>query len=130
MRILSKRELFSQDFEKLLAFCRNYSYGVTLGEAYRTQDQQNIYIENGRSKVKRSQHQKRLAIDLYIWETRNGVDRDILDHEWKRIGAYWLSLSPKNRWGGNFGVKGMNRTRPRAYGAKTGWDRWHFERRG
>jgi len=131
MRQYSDRELFAKDTTKLFQFIENKGFGWTYGEAYRTDIQQEIYregwkIEQGewkkdpslvRSKVFESQHQKRLAIDLHIWSELNSSDY-ITNEQWKEVGAYWKMLSPKNRWGGDFGSDGK----------KIGWDRFHFER--
>ena len=71
----SKRELFSRDITKLELWIHKKGYGLTKGEAYRTAEQQYIHrigykwskeldaLVKGkpRSKVKLSQHQKRLA---------------------------------------------------------------------
>ena len=118
-RTYSSRELFSRDLEKLLNYCHKKGYGVTPGEAYRTKEQQEIHRAAGRSKVKVSQHQKRLAMDLHIWDAVDGKHY-ISDTEWKEVGLYWLLLSDKNRWGGRF--KPLDEY-------DIGWDRWHFERR-
>ena len=135
MRKYSKRELFMRDFQKLLQFCHERGYGVTQGEGYRTKEQQLIHRFGWRfikdrwkkladkvcSKVTESQHQRRLADDIYIWDPFDG-SKEISDAQWFEVGAYWESLSPMNRWGGRYGVKTPY--------TKLGWDRWHFERRG
>jgi len=84
---------------------------------------QKIYLKKGLSKAKVSRHQKRLAIDLLIWDSVYG-DKYISDEEWIEVGKYWESLNTKNRWGGNFGVRKKDRWK------KIGWDRCHFERLG
>ncbi len=122
MRKLSCREAFAMSVQSFLAACTARGYGVTFGEAYRTNEQQELHRSAGRSKVKVSQHQKRLAIDLYIWGAVDG-GKEISDEKWLELGKIWLTLSPKNRWGGNFGVKKKD------LGQMVGWDRWHFERR-
>lgn len=135
MRKYSSRELFAKDVQTLLTCCHARGYGVTFGETFRTNEQQIIYrfgfrfIENCwirfskyiRSKVKISQHQKRLAIDLHIWNGEDGRTY-ILDEEWIELGNIWCGLSSKNRWGGNF--------KPLDPISGIGWDRWHLERRG
>ncbi len=136
-RKYSIREQFAHDIAKLILFCHKKGYGVTLGEAYRTDEQQRIHrfgwrFTRGRwikldkyvrSKVITSQHQKRLAKDLHIWDKKIGK-RYISDLEWQIVGRYWENLNFKNRWGGRFGVKKIN------YSVEIGWDRWHMERRG
>jgi hypothetical protein len=46
-----------------------------------------------------SMHLQRLAIDLNVFKDNFLItDKETL----KPLGDYWQSLSPKNRWGGNF----------------------------
>ena len=122
MREYSKREQFANNVTTLLRFCACKGYGVTFGETWRTKIQQLIYSEMGMSKVKVSQHQKKLAIDLHIWDKDNGGIY-ITDEQWREVGHVWESLNPLNRWGGRFGLDHKD------YPVKVGWDRWHFERR-
>lgn len=122
MRKFSVREVFTKNHAKLMLWCYSKGYAVTKGEAYRTKEQQAIYIKNGRSKVKVSQHQKRLAEDDHIWDAKTGA-KYITDLQWIEVGEYWESLDPKNRWGGRYKVARKD------YKTKVGWDRWHFESR-
>ncbi len=110
----SKREQFAYDITKLIQHCFFCGYTVTLGEAFRTNEQQELHRKAGRSQVKVSQHQKRLAMDLHIWKPPR-YKKEIGKDEWEAIGAYWLELSPKNEWGGNW---------------KSIDDVWHFQRNG
>jgi hypothetical protein len=124
-RVYSKRELFSIDMIWLETWIyTNKRWGVTQGEAYRTKEQQELHIKAGRSKVKVSQHQKRLAKDLHIWSISD-PGKEISDKQWIEAGRHWCDLSPLNRWGGNFGKK-----KSEYFMLPLGWDRWHFERRG
>ncbi len=122
MRIFSKREQFARDISILLRYCTSLGYGVTFGEAYRTKEQQALYVEAKKSKVKVSQHQKRLGMDLHIWDEETGRYY-ITDKQWREVGEYWEQLNTMNRWGGRFGLKLSE------YKTKIGWDRFHFERR-
>lgn len=72
---------------------------VTGGELYRTPEQQQIYVNTGRSKTMNSNHLRRCAIDLnFFMDGKIVWDKAQLSP----LGSYWESLSPKNRWGGNF----------------------------
>ena len=122
MRKYSVREIFTQNITKLLIYCHLRGYGVTQGEGHRTKEQQAIHVKTGASKVKISQHQKRLGHDYHIWGAVDG-SKYISDKAWRKVGEYWESLSPKNRWGGRYGVK------PSDYNTEMGWDKWHFESR-
>lgn len=89
---------------------------LTFGEAFRTEEQQRLYVRSGRSRTMRSLHMKRLAIDLNLFRdgkyiTDGGLYRE-LGEKWEAIGG---------RWGGRFGVA------PADYPIKTGWDANHFE---
>lgn len=122
MRKLSIREQFTKDISEFTLWLYMKGYAVTDGEAYRTQEQQDIYLKFGKSWVKYSQHQKRLARDLHIWDEFTGKNY-ITDTQWLEVGKKWEGMNPKNRWGGRYGVKKKN------YSKKIGWDRIHFERR-
>ena len=104
MSMVSEQFAFVQDVLKLIAFAIIQGFVVTLGEAHRTPEQQAIYLKTGRSKTLDSFHLKRLAIDLNFFLA--GVlcyDKAKL----QAIGDYWESLSPKNRWGGNWTFKDL-----------------------
>lgn len=101
MSLVQQQAAFAQDVIKLLTFVFANGFVATFGEAYRTAEQQAIYIANGASKLKPgqiSQHQKRLAIDLNIFK-----DGKLCTAEQVRvIGKYWESLGMLNRWGGSW----------------------------
>lgn len=106
---------FAQNVSKLIAHAKEIGIDISLGEAYRTQDQQFLYyygkkinaegnnltIVEGkkRSWTTRSKHKKRLAIDLNFF-----IDGKLTYSHPKitELGQYWESLNELNRWGGNF----------------------------
>lgn len=70
---------------------------ITLGEAYRTPEQQALYVKAGKSRTTESLHCHRLAIDLFLW--RNGeLTWKVEDYEF--LGAFWESLG--GVWGGRW----------------------------
>lgn len=71
-------------------------YVMIGGEMLRTEEQQRIYVEQGKSKTYDSRHLKRLAVDLYLFI--NG--QIVANPKW--MGDIWESLSPDNQWGGNW----------------------------
>lgn len=84
---------------KLIQHATEQGWTVTGGELYRTPEQQEIYLKTGRSRTMASNHLKRCAVDLNFFKDGKLV--------WDKtqiapLGAYWESLHPKNRWGGNF----------------------------
>ena len=114
---MREQHAFSADLSALLAHIHTLGFNVSLGEAARTAFQQAQYRATGASKVRVSQHQLRLAIDLYIWRELTRIPIEDL----RPIGLWWESRSPANRWGGSW--RGQLRTGPGAF-----IDNDHFER--
>jgi len=104
MSLVPEQWEFLKDFAKLIIKAEELGFTVSGGELYRTIEQQNIYVKDGRSTTYRSKHLRRLAIDLYFFiREKNGKlkltwDKNIL----QPLGDFWESLSPKNSWGGNW----------------------------
>ena len=99
MRLGQHQEEFSKDVVQLMFFAMMRGYGVRMGEAQRTEDQQRLHIENGVSWTMDSMHLKKCAIDLYF--TKNGrlVPTPVI------IGEYWEKLDALNVWGGKWKKK-------------------------
>ena len=101
------QSMFTLNVAKLILFAFNNKIELTFGEAWRTDEQQAIYVENKQTKVAHSKHQDRLAIDLNVFV--GGVYKT--DKEsYKPLAEYWTSLHPSNRAGYFWG-----------------WDANHFE---
>lgn len=99
MSLSQEQAAFLLDACKLIQHATEQGWTVTGGELFRTPEQQEIYLKTGRSKTMASNHLKRCAIDLNFFKDGKLVwDKTQL----APIGAYWESLNPKNRWGGNF----------------------------
>lgn len=99
MSLVIEQAAFLQDVCKLIQHAAEQGWTVTGGELYRTPEQQEIYLKTGRSKTMASNHLKRCAIDLNFFKEGKLVwDKTLI----APLGAYWESLNPKNRWGGNF----------------------------
>lgn len=92
---------FMQDVAVLTRWCYNQGFAVTAGEFLRTPLQQAEYVRTGRSKTLNSNHLDKRACDLHFFYLETGKYLATKD-EIAPIGAYWESLSSKNRWGGNF----------------------------
>jgi peptidoglycan L-alanyl-D-glutamate endopeptidase CwlK len=97
--------LVKEQAEFLLDLCRLISYAtecgwqVTGGELWRTPEQQAEYVRTGRSKTLKSNHLRRLAIDLNFFKDGKLIyDKDQL----RLFGQFWEMLDARNRWGGNF----------------------------
>jgi hypothetical protein len=92
------QEAFSLDVIKLMTKANELGFGIRLGEALRTPEQQKLYFASGASKTMDSQHLKKLAIDLnLIVQGRLATAKEITP-----LGKYWESLDPLNRWGGSW----------------------------
>lgn len=116
MSLREKQTAFVWKLSEFLLWCRDNGYEVTLGEAYRTEEQQQHYVQTGRSKTMNSKHRERLAVDLNLFV--NG--EYITDKEaYRPLGEEWEARG--GRWGGRFGVQ------PEDYAVKVGWDSNHFE---
>lgn len=96
MSMVTEQAAFLLDACKLVQFATEQGFTVTGGELYRTTEQQQIYVNTGRSKTMNSNHLKRCAIDLNFIKAGQLV-YDIAQLE--AIGRYWESLSPKNSAG-------------------------------
>lgn len=96
MSLVAEQARFLLDVCKLIEYATEQGFVVTGGELFRTLEQQQIYVQTGRSKTLNSNHIKRLAIDLNFF--RNGqltYDTFVLTP----IGRYWESLDAKNSAG-------------------------------
>ena len=107
MTLREKQSLFLFNVSRLIAWSQGQGFDLTGGELWRTDEQQAIYLRNGKSKAPRSKHQDRLAIDLNLFI--GGVYKT--DSEsYKPLAEFWESLHPDNR-----------------AGYRWGWDANHFQ---
>lgn len=98
MKLSEKQHVFTANVAKLIAWAWNQGYRLSFGEAWRPSETAALYAKQGRG-VSRSTHSVRLAVDLNLFV--DGVYQpDTAAH--KPLGAYWKSLHPLNRWGGDF----------------------------
>ena len=93
MTLRQKQSLFAQMVAKLILWAFENEFEVTLGEAWRNDEQQEKYLKNGKSQAKRSKHQDRLAIDLNlfikgVYQTSSEAYRP-LGEKWKEMGGIW-----------------------------------------
>lgn len=100
MTLSDKQQNFTLMVAKLITFAYANDYELTFGEAFRTDAQQALHLASGKSKVKRSKHQDRLAVDFNLF--KEGVYLTASE-DYKELGKFWKSLDPaNNRWGGDF----------------------------
>lgn len=99
--MLKEQQAFLLDYCKLIEFVTNeLGWICTAGELLRPIEMQEIYVKTGRSKTMDSQHIKKLAGDLNVFYPDGKIVSSYED--WSKLGHFWESLSPQNRWGGNF----------------------------
>jgi len=99
MIMINEQWQFIQDVAKLIEKAKDLGIVLTGGELHRTKEQQDIYLKTGKSKTANSQHLKRLAIDFNFFIHGELVYEK---NKLQALGDFWESLSPANRWGGNF----------------------------
>ena len=92
------QEFFSRDVAKLFAFIHSLECEIRIGEVWRPQEMQELYLRTGKTKTRNSQHTQKMAIDLYITQHGQLVDDAVM----VKIGKYWESLGVLNRWGGSW----------------------------
>lgn len=99
MSLVEHQAAFLEHVCQLVAHAKVLGFVVTGGELYRTAEQQQIYVQTGRSKTMASYHLRRLAIDLnFFKDGKLCYDKSTL----QPVGDFWESLDTKNSWGGNW----------------------------
>jgi hypothetical protein len=108
MTLLEKQHIFSINVAKLIIQSKEtFGIDISMGEAWRTIEQQQIYFKSGKSKTLNSRHLKRLAIDLNIFKDGKWLtDKE----DYKPLALIWKNLHPLNDCGYFWG-----------------WDIAHFE---
>ncbi len=99
MNLQEKQIIFSKNIASLIVYADMIGIDLTFGDAFRDEITQKRYFDLGLSKTMNSQHLKKLAVDF------NFFIEGQLTYEYedvKELGKFWLTLSPKNRWGGDF----------------------------
>jgi len=119
MTLREKQSIFAKNICKLIIWTFDNGYEITLGEAYRTNDQQLLYfygytldsdenslklIKTGqKSKTMNSYHLSKCALDINLFIDGKYVsDKD----SFKPLAEYWKTLHPNNvsgyDWGWDF----------------------------
>ena len=97
--LLRSQFIFSKNIGDLIKYINDNGYTVTFGEAYRTAEQQEIYLRKKLTKTRNSNHLRRLAVDFFFFKDGIQITKK---SELQKFGNYWESLNSANRWGGNF----------------------------
>ena len=103
MTLLEKQMKFAELVTYFLYNLFELGYRVTFGEAWRTKEQQEIYVKKKLSKTMNSKHLERLAIDLNFFKDGKWLaDRD----ELLEVGQIWKSMGEDCVWGGDWNWDG------------------------
>jgi len=118
MKLSESQRRFTRMVADLLVFAlEKPGVEITLGEAYRTPEQQALYIKAGKSRTTESLHCHRLAIDLFLWRdgelTWKVEDYEFLGAFWETLGGVWGGRWPKLRDAVHFQYGGEKRAAPR-----------------
>ena len=90
------QEAFADDIVRLLLEAKARGYKVRFGEALRTPEQQQLYMQSGRTKTMNSMHLKKCAFDLHFIDPKGNLCYP------QELGDYWEKLNTLNQWGGNW----------------------------
>ena len=103
MSLISEQNVFAADVARLIQHVHSLCWAVTLGEAWRPLEMQQIYFNQGKSATMKNSHGDRLAIDLNFFKVVNGKPVVIYDKkDLQQFGDFWEQLDEKNIWGGNW----------------------------
>ncbi len=102
-KLLEQQFIFSKNLAILLNYMKEKNYYWSMGEAYRTKEQAELYAKNGLGIVN-SKHCDRLAQDIFLFQREDGENWRIVNNKnfYRPLGEIWKNLDPKNRWGGDF----------------------------
>lgn len=98
MRLSEAQQVFTRNVAILIQYAYANGYAITFGEAWRAPEMARLYAQQGRGTAT-SLHIDRLAVDLNLFRDGMFLSRSD-DHA--HLGAYWKTLHPLNRWGGDF----------------------------
>lgn len=117
MTLSERQQVFTFNIHQLIEFAYKNGFKLTFGEVYRTEEQQKIYFDTGRSKTMNSRHLQRLAVDFNIF-IDNRLINDPLTIQ--PLGNFWVTLNLDNVWGGDWDRDGSTLD-------ETFKDPYHFE---
>ncbi len=99
MTLSDKQKIFTFNISKLITFAFSKGYELTFGEVYRTEEQQKLYVAQGKSKTMDSRHLQRLAVDFNIFKDGQLINDPAIIQP---IGDFWITLNTDNVWGGDW----------------------------
>lgn len=98
MSLNRKQAAFTLNMAKLIVWASKRGIDLIGAELFRTAEQAEIYAREGKG-IKNSVHRLKLAIDLFRLMDGKITWRK---EDYAALGAYWKTLHPQNRWGGDF----------------------------
>lgn len=99
MSLGRKQKRFTLMVAQFIEWIYQNGYEVTFGDAYRDPRVFGIVGEKKGYGHKKSNHKKRLAIDLNLFKDGKYLTQT---EDYREIGEYWESLSEDTVWGGRF----------------------------
>ncbi len=99
MTLHEKQHHFTCLFAQLVLEARARGLEPVIAEVARTLEQQQRYVDTGKSQTLRSKHVERLAGDLLLFRAGALLTETA---EYEGMGVYWESLDPQNVWGGRW----------------------------
>lgn len=99
MKMQEQQAQFAEHVSDLIDYIFQNGYTCTLGEAFRTHEQAELYAKQGKGIVN-SLHCKRLAVDINIFSP--GGEYLTATKDYEKFGLFWESLDVANVWGGRF----------------------------
>ena len=118
MGLVTKQNEFARMMALLILYAQEREIQVTIGDVYRSEEEQARKLAQGLSKTMDSAHRNRLAVDLNLFCDGKWItDKEhpafrILGEFWENVGGEWSS-----RWGID----------EADYDTKVGWEAGHFE---
>jgi len=102
MRLSDAQQDFALDIANLIQYINqydNHKYSCTFGDAYRDPRSHGKMGEKGAYGRTWSAHKQRCAVDLNLFKDDQ---YQTTTKAFEPFGAYWLTLHPDNRWGGDW----------------------------
>lgn len=103
MSLSKQQQKFTLMVANLIKFAYSEGYGLTFGDAYRSQEQANKNAAMGIG-ISNSLHCKRLAVDFNLFLPDGTYSTKTEDYT--ELGEFWEGLG--GRWGGRFKNKDGN----------------------
>jgi hypothetical protein len=112
MQLADQQAKFTSYFIQLISYINNQpNYRAVIAEVLRTQEQQDLYIKEGKSKTHDSKHLLKLAGDILIFKKINNIwIYTAIKDDYKFAADYWKTLDTLN-----------------VAGYDWGWDANHFQ---